>query len=44
DMELIKDIFRRKSMRYHPDKEGDAEKFKRLNTAYELVMKSRGEK
>lgn len=44
DMELIKDIFRRKSMRYHPDKGGDAEKFKRLNTAYELVMKSRGEK
>lgn len=44
DLDLVKDIFRRKSMRYHPDKGGDEVKFKRLNTAYELVMKSRGEK
>ncbi|KKM92422.1 hypothetical protein LCGC14_1218700 [marine sediment metagenome] len=42
---LVKDIFRRKSQHYHPDKEGGtAEKFKRLNGAYELIMKSRGEK
>lgn len=40
---MIKDVFRKKSMYYHPDKGGDAEKFKRLNSAYELVMKSRGE-
>ncbi|KKM94732.1 hypothetical protein LCGC14_1195440 [marine sediment metagenome] len=43
-LELIKDIYRRKSMYYHPDKGGDAEKFKRLTAAYELIMKSRGEK
>ena len=40
---LVKDIFRRKSMHYHPDKGGTDEKFKRLNQAYELIMKSRGE-
>ena len=40
--EMIKDVFRKKSMYYHPDKGGDAEKFKRLNNAYEAVMKSRG--
>jgi len=43
-VELIRDVYRRKSMYYHPDKGGDAEKFKRLNQAYELIMKSRGEK
>jgi len=41
-IELIKDVYRRKSMFYHPDKGGDAEKFKRLTQAYELVMKNRG--
>ena len=40
--ELIKDVFRRKSMYYHPDKGGTDEKFKRLNKAYELICKSRG--
>ncbi|GAI60441.1 unnamed protein product [marine sediment metagenome] len=43
-VELIKDVYRRKSMYYHPDKGGDQEKFKRLTRSYELVMKSRGEK
>lgn len=42
-IDLIKDVFRRKSMYYHPDKGGTDEKFKRLNKAYELIMKSRGE-
>ena len=42
-VELIKDIFRRKSMHYHPDKGGTNEKFKRLNNAYELIMKTRGQ-
>ena len=41
--ELVKDIFRRKSMYYHPDKGGTDEKFKRLDEAYKLIMKSRGE-
>lgn len=41
-IELIKDVYRRKSMFYHPDKGGDGEKFKRLTQAYELVMKNRG--
>jgi len=40
-IELVKDVYRKKSMYFHPDKGGDAEKFKRLNTAYEAVMKSR---
>ena len=42
-VELIKDVYKRKSMYYHPDKGGDPEKFKRLTAAYELIMKSRGE-
>ncbi len=41
-VDLIKDVFRKKSMYYHPDKGGTAEKFKRLHKAYELIMKSRG--
>ncbi len=43
-IELIKDIYRKKSMYYHPDKGGDEERFKRLQSAYELVMTSRGQK
>lgn len=39
---LIKDVYRRKSMYYHPDKGGTDEKFKRLNKAYETILKSRG--
>jgi len=42
-VELIKDIFKRKSMHYHPDRGGTDEKFIRLNKAYELIMKGRGE-
>ena len=41
-VDLIKDVFRRKSMYYHPDKGGTDEKFKRLNKAYELICESRG--
>lgn|GEM_PF-4252109 len=44
-LELITDVFRRKSMYYHPDhpdKGGTDEKFKRLNEAYERIMKERG--
>lgn len=40
--ELIKDIYRRKTMYYHPDRGGTDEKIKRLNNAYELIMKNRG--
>lgn len=42
--ELIKSVYSRKSQFYHPDKGGDEAKFKRLTHAYELIMKSRGEK
>lgn len=42
-VDLIKDVFRRKSMYYHPDKGGSVEKMKRLNKAYELIMTPRGE-
>lgn len=41
-IELVKDVFRRKSMYYHPDKGGSEEKFKKLNKAYELILKTRG--
>ncbi len=41
-IDLIKDVFKRKSMYYHPDKGGTDEKFKRLNKAYELICDSRG--
>ena len=41
-IELIKDVFRKKSMYYHPDKGGTDEKFTKLRNAYELIMKSRG--
>lgn len=40
--DLIRDIYRRKGLRYHPDTGGDVEKFKRLQSAYEMIMKSRG--
>ncbi len=43
-VELIKELYRKKSMYYHPDKGGDSEKFKRLSQAYELIMQSRGQK
>ena len=43
-VELVESVFRKKSMFYHPDKGGDAAKFKRLNNAYETIMKSRGGK
>lgn len=44
-IDLIKDLYRKKSTYYHPDKPGgNAERFKRLTEAYELILKSRGEK
>lgn len=42
-VELIKDVYRRKTMYYHPDKGGSEEKFKRLTRSYETIMKSRGQ-
>ncbi len=41
-IDLVKDVYRRKSMYYHPDKGGDAGKFKRLTGAYELICNTRG--
>jgi DnaJ family protein A protein 2 len=43
-IELLKDIYRKKVLYYHPDKGGDPERFKRLQKAYEAVMESRGQK
>ncbi len=43
-LDLIKSIYQRKSLHYHPDKGGDPNKFKRLTKAFELIMKSRGTK
>jgi len=41
-IDLVKDIYKKKSMHYHPDKGGNPEKFKKLQAAYELTCKSRG--
>lgn len=43
-IDLVKDVFRKKSMYFHPDKGGSEEKFKRLNRAYERVCEARGVK
>ncbi len=43
-IELVKDVFQKKCHFYHPDKGGSAEKFKRLNNAYERICESRGAK
>lgn len=43
-IELVKSVFQRKSMFYHPDKGGTDAKFKRLRAAYERVLESRGAK
>ncbi len=44
-LDLVKSVYRSKSLYYHPDKNpGEQEKQKRLNLAYETVMKSRGQK
>lgn len=40
-IELVKDVFRKKSMYFHPDKGGSEDKFKRLQAAYERVCESR---
>lgn len=40
--EMVKKQYTLKATFYHPDKQGgDAEKFKRLTRAYEIIMKSR---
>jgi len=41
-VDLIKSVYQKKSMFYHPDKGGVPEKFKRLTKAYELICESRG--
>lgn len=41
-IQMIEDIYRKKSQFYHPDKGGNAEKFKQLTVAYETIKKSRG--
>ena len=33
----IKKEFRKKSLKHHPDRGGDAEKFKEINEAYEIL-------
>lgn len=43
-VDLVKDVYKRKIMYYHPDKGGSDEKMKRLNKAYELIMQARGQK
>ncbi|MCK4300739.1 MAG: J domain-containing protein [Planctomycetes bacterium] len=43
-IELVKIIYKRKAMYFHPDKGGDAKKMQRLQKAYETVCANRGEK
>ena len=40
--DLVKNIYQKKATYYHPDKGGDVEKFKRLQNAYDTIMRSRG--
>lgn len=40
--DLIKDVYQKKAMFYHPDKGGDTNKFKRLQNAFEVICKDRG--
>jgi hypothetical protein len=40
--ELVDSIYKRKAQFFHPDKGGSNEQFRRLDTAYKLIMKSRG--
>ncbi|MBA7665625.1 hypothetical protein ES703_73699 [subsurface metagenome] len=43
--DLINDVYQKKSLFYHPDRPGGSEaKMKRLNDAYERIMKARGTK
>ncbi|MDD5510430.1 MAG: J domain-containing protein [Dehalococcoidales bacterium] len=42
--ELIKKVYMQKVNFYHPDRGGDAEKFKRITKAYEFIMNSREKK
>ncbi|MBA7685957.1 hypothetical protein ES703_94388 [subsurface metagenome] len=43
--DLINDVYQKKSLFYHPDRPGGSEaKMKRLNEAYEKIMKARGTK
>ena len=39
----IKTAFRKLALSYHPDKGGDAEKFKEINNAYEILTERRNE-
>ncbi len=40
--DLIKDVYRKKAMYYHPDKKGGTdEKFKRITEAFERIIRSR---
>ncbi len=43
-IEEIKSVFRAKAQYAHPDKGGDPERFKRIQKAYEYVLKVKGEK
>lgn len=43
-VEEVKRIYQVKVQRHHPDHGGDPERFKRLQKAYDLVLKVKGEK
>lgn len=43
-IELLRDVYKKKSMYWHPDHGGPPEKFKRLQQAYERICESRGVK
>jgi DnaJ-class molecular chaperone len=42
--DLVKELYRKKSTYYHPDKGGSRERFERLTKALETILKSRGDK
>jgi len=43
-IDLVKTIYQKKAMYFHPDKGGDTKKMQRLQKAYETICESRGVK
>jgi len=42
-LDLMEEVFRKKAGFYHPDRGGDATKFKAINEAIQTIRKSRGQ-
>jgi hypothetical protein len=43
DKDLIKKSYHKLALKHHPDKGGDAEKFREISEAYKMLIESNGE-